>query len=53
YSQCYCGQGGIQAVVEPCTNCSHPRCSRCAITKVHIRHHNPRLLDHHHKQSPK
>ncbi|KAK2017295.1 hypothetical protein LZ32DRAFT_688219 [Colletotrichum eremochloae] len=36
---CYCGQGGMTVVVDPCPNCRYPRCSRCRVERVQTRQH--------------
>ncbi|KAI3558965.1 hypothetical protein CABS03_11297 [Colletotrichum abscissum] len=41
----------MTVVVDPCVNCRYPRCSRCAVTRVHVRHHDCRHPDHCHNQN--
>ncbi|KXH42109.1 hypothetical protein CNYM01_05768 [Colletotrichum nymphaeae SA-01] len=36
---CYCGQGGMNVVTDPCVSCGYPRCSRCRVDKLHVRQH--------------
>ncbi|KAK1675425.1 hypothetical protein BDP55DRAFT_154114 [Colletotrichum godetiae] len=37
--KCYCGQGGMNVVTDPCVNCGYSRCSRCRVEKLHVRQH--------------
>ncbi|KAF5483864.1 hypothetical protein CGCF413_v015203 [Colletotrichum fructicola] len=46
---CYCGQGGLSVVADPCPMCHYPRCSRCRVEKMLVRFG----LGHHHHTSPR
>ncbi|KAK1724436.1 uncharacterized protein BDZ83DRAFT_623202 [Colletotrichum acutatum] len=32
------GQGGMTVVIDTCPHCHYPRCSRCRVERVQVRH---------------
>ncbi|KAF6827941.1 hypothetical protein CMUS01_08798 [Colletotrichum musicola] len=38
----------MSVVVDPCTHCHYPRCSRCRVERLQTRHHQQTPLDYCH-----